>query len=260
MTSARVVYAFAGLCILPGLSATLALGTDAPSTAEIVAGDGTFKSRGKDFEVDVFSPQASGKYPAIIVLHGHGGAGENKRSSSHELARRLAQVGYVALVPHYFGSLKPDPKNGQKNARSFAAWTRTVSDSISFATRRPDVDPKRIGLLGSSLGSWVSLSVAARDRRVSAVVENFGGLPEWEDLNLGRLPPVLILHGDADRNVRVQEAYKLDHVLQEWGVSHEMHIYAGAGHGFRGAEREDSIKRTLDFFDLHVKRTPSRAG
>jgi len=256
MKSARALSTFPGLYTLLGLCATLVLGMAAPVTNGIVESDETFKSRGKDFAVDIFAPGTPGKYPAIIVLHGHGGAGENKRSSSHDLARRLARTGYVALVPHYFGSLKPDPKNGQKNARSFSVWTRTVSDSISFATRRPDVDPKRIGVHGSSLGSWVSLSLAARDRRVSAVVENFGGLPEWEDLNLGRLPPVLILHGDADRNVRVQEAYKLDQALREWGVSHEMHIYAGAGHGFRGDDREDSIKRTLDFFDLHVKRTP----
>ena len=80
----------------------------------------------------------------------------------------------------------------------------------SATPRRPDVDRKRIGLASASLGSWVSVSVAARDRRVSAVVEYYGGLPEWEELDLTRLPPVLILHGDADRNVRVEEAYKLE--------------------------------------------------
>ena len=226
----------------------------APGTGEIVESDETFKSRGKEITVDVFAPGEAGKYPAIIVLHGHGGPGEDKRSWSHDMARRLARAGYVALVPHYFGSLKPDPKNGRKNARSYATWTRTVIDSISFASRRRDVDPKRIGVLGSSLGSWVSLSAAARDRRVSAVVEYYGGLPEWEELDLTRLPPVLILHGDADRNVSVREAYKLERSLRESGVSYDMHIYAGAGHGFRGGDREDSIKRTLDFFDLHVKR------
>ena len=120
--------------------------------------------------------------------------------------------------------------------------------------RRPDVDPKRFGVVGTSLGSSVALSVAARDRRVAAVAEYYGGLPEWEDLDLTRLPPVLILHGDADRNVRVQEAYKLEQALRESGVSYEMHIYAGAGHGFRGEDRDDSIKHTLDFFDSHVKR------
>ena len=86
------------------------------------------------------------------------------------------------------------------------------------------------------------------------MVEYYGGLPEWEELDLNRLPPVLILHGDADRNVRVEEAYKLEQALRASGVSYEMHIYAGAGHGFRGEDRDDAIKRTLDFFESHVKR------
>jgi carboxymethylenebutenolidase len=96
--------------------------------------------------------------------------------------------------------------------------------------------------------------VAARDRRVSAVVEYYGGLPEWEELDWTRLPPVLILHGDADDNVRVEQAYKLEEALKESGVTFEIKIYAGAGHGFRGDDRADSIKRMLGFFNAHVKR------
>ena len=90
------------------------------------------------------------------------------------------------------------------------------------------------------------------------MVEYYGGLPEWEELDLTRLPPVLILHGDADRNVRVEEAYKLEQVLRASGVSYEMHIYAGAGHGFRGEDRDDAIKRTPRL--LRVARKTSTLG
>jgi carboxymethylenebutenolidase len=216
----------------------------------------TFKSRGQDVVVDVIAPASSSRYPAVIVLHGHGGLGEGRQSGTHSLARKLAEAGYIALVPHYFGSHKPDRKNGQKNARSFLFWERTVSETVGYAARRTDVDPKRIGLLGSSLGSWVALSVGARDRRVSAVVENFGGFPEWEELNPARLPPVLILHGDADRDVPVRQAYNLEQILLGAGVEYEMHIYDGAGHGFRGADFDDAITRTVEFLDTHVKREP----
>jgi carboxymethylenebutenolidase len=238
------------------LVAIMALGMGAPEPDEIVETDETFKSRGKEYIVDVFAPRWPGKYPAIVVVHGHGGVGEGKRSGSHALARDLVRAGYVAMVPHYFGGLKPDSRDGRKNARSFAVWERTVSDTVGYAARRHDVDPRRIGLLGSSLGSWVSLSVAARDRRVSAVVEHFGGWPAWEELNPSRLPPVLILHGDADRNVPVEEAYSLERIVQEAGVSYEMKIYPGAGHGFRGEDREDAQRRTVDFFQTHLKRAP----
>jgi carboxymethylenebutenolidase len=239
-----------------GAVLVIASGMDAPRPGAIVEAEETFKARGKEVAVDVFAPGAPGKYPAVVVVHGHGGVGDGLRSPSHTLARRLAGAGYVALVPHYFGRLKPDPKDGRKNARSFAVWSQTVRDTVGYAARRPDVEPGRIGLVGSSLGSWVSLSAAARDRRVGAVVENYGGMPVWEDLDPARLPPVLILHGDADRNVPVSEAYRLERVLLEAGVPHEVHIYPGAGHGFRGPDSEDALTRTLAFLDTHLKQAP----
>jgi carboxymethylenebutenolidase len=234
--------------------AILAPGMAGAEPVEIVEADEVFKSKGQNIKVDVFSPREPGKYPAVLVLHGHGGVpDEGKRSGTHALARFLAESGYVALVPHYFGGLKPS-KDIWKNARGFATWERRVSLIVGYAARRSDVDPRRIGVLGTSLGSFVSLSVAARDRRVSAVVEYVGGWPEWESLDPTRLPPVLILHGDADRVVPVEKAYRLEKIFQEAKVPYEMHIYPGAGHGFRGDDHEDARKRTLAFFDTHVKR------
>jgi carboxymethylenebutenolidase len=243
-----------------GATLTLGIATTAREPGEIVESDEIVKSRGKDIVVDIVAPAAPGKYPAVVVLHGRGGVGEGKRSGSHHAARDLASAGYVALVPHYFGRNLPDPKNGRKNARSHALWTRAVIDTISYAARRPDVNPRQIGLLGFSNGSWVSLSTAARDRRVSAVVEYYGGYPAWDEINPARLPPVLILHGDADRVVPVEEADKLEQVLKDAGVPYEMHIYPGADHGFRGADRDDALKRTLEFFAAHVKGEPSAAN
>jgi dienelactone hydrolase len=240
-----------------GLCISVAIGAPGRARSEgIVESDEVFKSRGKEVVVDVFAPRDPGRYPAVILAHGHGGVGEGKRSFTHDLARRLARAGYVAFVPHYFGRLKPDRKDGVKNARSFEAWTRTVSDTVGYAARRGDVDPRRIGLLGLSLGSWVVLSVGAQDRRVSAVVEYYGGLPEWQAIDPSRLPPVLILHGDADRNVPVREAYKIERVLEEARVPYDIQIYPGADHGFRGADFDDALKRTFDFLDTHVKGKP----
>jgi dienelactone hydrolase len=243
------------------LSATMTFGLAvAVEPGAIAESDETFKSRGKDVIVDLFAPSAPGKYPAVIVLHGRNGVGEGKRSGSHQAARELARAGYVTLVPHYFGRNVPDPKNGRKNARSHAIWTRTVIDTVSFATRRDNVNPRQIGLLGISNGSWVALSVAARDGRVRAVVEYYGGYPGWDEIDPARLPPVLILHGDADRVVPVNEADKLEAVLKEAGVPYDMHIYPRADHGFRGADRADALKRSLEFFATHVKREgPSAA-
>jgi carboxymethylenebutenolidase len=227
------------------VAATVALGMDGPS-AEIEESTETVKQRGRDVVIDIFAPASPGKHPAILALHGHGGVGEGRNSDIHQQARRLAGLGYVALVPHYFAHAQPDQKNGRKNARSFSQWVANVSATISHAAKHSDVDPKRIGLLGFSLGSYVSLAVAARDRRVSAVVENFGALPEFETLDWSRLPPVL----------SVKEAHKLDELLDRLNVDHEIKIYDGAGHGFYDDDFDDAFRRTFEFFEVHVKRDP----
>jgi carboxymethylenebutenolidase len=252
-SAVRVWFLFSLAAI--ALSTTVALSVAAAAEPDAIAESSeTFKSRGKEVIVDLFAPGAPGSHPAVIVLHGRGGVGEGRRSGTHQAARELAQAGYVALVPHYFGRDLPDPKNGPKNARSHAIWTRRVLDTVSFAARRDNVNPRQIGLLGFSHGSWLALSVAARDRRVRAVVEYYGGYPGWDEIDPHRLPPVLILHGDADRVVPLTQADTLEAVLKDAGVPYDMHIYPGAGHGFRGADRADALKRTLEFFAIHVKR------
>ena len=100
---------------------------------------------------------------------------------------------------------------------------------MGLAAHRADVDPeanRRRRLVDGVLGCAVG---GGADRRVSAVVEYYGGWPAWEELNPARLPPVLILHGDLDRNVPVEEAHKLEQLLQAAGVSYEMQIYPAPG-------------------------------
>jgi carboxymethylenebutenolidase len=73
-----------------------------------------------------------------------------------------------------------------------------------------------------------------------------------------RLPPTLILHGDADRVIGVEKAYALERFLQQHSIAHAIHIYPGAVHGFDGdpasPDARDAERRTADFFDAQLKR------
>ncbi len=90
------------------------------------------------------------------------------------------------------------------------------------------------------------------DSRVRAVVEFFGGLPKEMKFFMRRLCPVLILHGEADPTVPVQEAYHLQRVLEKKRIPYEMQIYPGAGHGFEGPVWQDANARTLEFLKKHL--------
>jgi dienelactone hydrolase len=218
----------------------------------------TFESGGKKITVELFEPDTAGKHPVVIVLHGAEGmsfGGINYRI----ISRRLAQNGYVAIFPHYFERTDTMSALGIPAFVNFKPWLGTIGELLTYAGKRPNVDEKRVGLLGLSLGAYLSLSTAAKDARVTAVVEYFGGLPDVIAKTTEKMPPTMILHGDADKLVPVEEAYRLEKLCKEKGWTYEMKIYPGGTHGLRDFQ-DDASKRTLEFFAkyLQAPATPAK--
>jgi carboxymethylenebutenolidase len=237
-------------------------GPDAPEASkagqtELEEVSETFPSHGKKVDVERFAPKAPGRYPLVVLVHGRGGLGPGgDRSPLHEQARLLARQGYVALVPHYFDRTAGAKLNSAtRNARYYKIWMETIADAVTYGSRLPQADPRRVGLIGHSLGASLVVSNGLADRRVSAVVEYAGSLVfiDGPPLEPPTMPPTLILHGDADTVVPVREARKLAAALDEWQTPYEAKIYPGAGHGFRGADAEDAWKRTREFLARYLK-------
>lgn len=67
-------------------------------------------------------------------------------------------------------------------------------------------------------------------------------------------PPFLIMHGDADRVVPVQQSYDLYKALQAAHVQSQLIIIPGADHNFYAAE---PLARTQAFFDQVLQTKPS---
>src|SRR5205807_2602007 len=194
--------------------------------------------------VDCFLPDDHGqRFPAVIGLHGSGGG----HSSMAEPASSLAARGFAVYVLHYFDRTGTVEVSREVIFRHFPIWMKTLWDSVSFVSRQPHIDPERIGLLGFSLGAYLALSNAAIDSRIRVVVEFFGGLPKEMKFFMRRLCPVLILHGEADRTVPVQEAYDLQALLDKKGIPYGIKIYPGAGHGFDNDAWRDAGMRSLHF-------------
>jgi carboxymethylenebutenolidase len=128
----------------------------------------------------------------------------------------------------------------------------TVQDALAFAADQPGADPRRIGIVGISLGAALGLAVASTDSRVKALVNYFGPLPQGAIATTSRLPPTLILHGSADPIVPVSNAYAVEALLRQQNVPHEIKVYPGQGHGFRGAAEDDATARSLAFLERHL--------
>lgn len=218
------------------------------NTAQLV-----FESSGHVIRMDAYVPESSGhKMPAVIGLHGSGGGYPVVAVP----ARLLAAHGFAVYIPHYFQRTGTEWVSDRGTIlRHAPAWMKTVWDAVSFVSRQSNTDPNRIGLLGFSLGAYLSLGVSVIDDRVKAVVDFFGGFPKEMKLFIRRLCPVLILHGDADETVPVSEAIYLKDLLEKKQVPYELKIYPGEGHGFGPDIMMDAGQRTLAFLQRHLDGT-----
>jgi carboxymethylenebutenolidase len=238
--------------------AAVALLTAPVAAGPIQEATGSFTAGGKPIRVEQFGTKAAGRRPAVIVLHGSEGVKDFGAVYRH-YARMLAQEGYVVLLIHYFdrtGTARIGPKDIKPE--QFRAWADTARGAVRYAAGRPEVDGKRIGLLGFSLGAYLALAVAARgDLPIAAVIDLFGGLPKDLHEGVKTLPPTLIVHGDADRTVPVREAYALADLLKDRKVPCEIKVYKGQDHLFKtdplGSDVLDATKRCLAFFGKHLK-------
>jgi pimeloyl-ACP methyl ester carboxylesterase len=90
-------------------------------------------------------------------------------------AVHLAERGYVTLAPDYVGSGDStfDPyAHGYASATMKGIWNH--QRCVDLLETLPQVDAKRIGVLGHSLGGHNSLFVAAFDERIKCIVSNCG--------------------------------------------------------------------------------------
>jgi hypothetical protein len=129
-------------------------------------------------------PAPEGRYPVLIVLHGTGGSKEGVRQWLIDLAHK--GIMGVAIDARYHG----DRSGGAKGSAAYvaaitAAWKApkesmehpfyydTVWDLwrlIDVLEKRPDVDAKHIGMLGTSMGGIQTWLAASVDERVAVAL------------------------------------------------------------------------------------------
>lgn len=237
---------------------TLPASPDVCSGQQIEYKSGSFTSGGRTIRVDQFQPREEGHYPLIVMIHGSGGlftrTGTEMPSKENFGEMQIACAGYVSLLVHYFdrtGILSTgDAKFMEQESQG---WLETLSQALDYASSLPRVDRRHIGLLGESLGGYLALSLAMKDRRIKAVSEYGGGIRLREGDNPQRLPPTLIQHGGADSIVPISEARRLASLLSKNNVAYQIHIYEGLEHYLDKRARAEALARSIQFFNYYLK-------
>jgi len=126
--------------------------------------------------------KAAERRPAFIVLHGFGGNKDGRGQSM--VAKQFAQWGYVTLRIDFRGCGESEGEHGRIICLDQVADTR---NALSYLSTRPEVDPQRIALVGSSFGAAVAVFSGGADRRVAAVI-SCGGWGDGERKFRGQHP------------------------------------------------------------------------
>jgi dienelactone hydrolase len=204
----------------------------------------------------------NGPAPAVVMLHGSGGV-----LSARELTygRQFAAMGVSALVVDAFAARRD-------RATSFTDRLINITEAMMLAdayaglrwlSERPDIDPRRIAVVGFSYGGMASLYAVYEQVAASFSPSGlrFAGhaafyppcIAEFENRRTtGR--PVLILMGSEDELVSHARCEMAVDDLRAGGSQAQFILYPGAYHqwdgGWSGPRR---IGRTLDGCRLRVE-------
>jgi dienelactone hydrolase len=227
-----------------------------------------FSSGGQTVSLDVFLPAASGKPPAVLILHGSFGLLPQYRADIVSFAEALAEAGIGATMPHYLESTKTDPGIGVLSLipTKSPAWRQACSDALTLMANDARFDGTRLGILGFSLGGNLALSLAMdppAGTPLKCVVDFFGPTqslaPHWS-----KLPPVLIFHGTKDQLVDPSESARLVAQLElagkKKGSDYIFESYEGEGHGFKGAALTKSREAAVEFIKKRLAQLAKSAG
>ena len=113
----------------------------------------------------LYRPDGDGDKPLLVMAHGLG-AVRTMRLDAY--AERFAAAGYACLVFDYrnFGDSEGAPVNCSTSKMQLQDWTVAAA----FARTLPGIDPKRIGLWGTSFSGGHVIATAARVPGIAAVV------------------------------------------------------------------------------------------
>jgi dipeptidyl aminopeptidase/acylaminoacyl peptidase len=271
------------LGILLALSSSLALAqTPAPIHEEV-----TFKSvDGLKIYGNLYRPKGDGPFPAIVRVHGgvHGQA--QLRHQDYFVDNR-----YVVLDVDYRGS-----EGHGKDYRNKLTMGGLELDDVVAAGKLlqslPFVQKDKLAIMGDSRGAYITYSVIARPNpfKVAAAVSgftdlitqyeyeaeiapNFMGIQKlmrgspytMEDKFKGMSPvnfaskidvPVLILHGDNDRLVLPQHAWKMAEALFAHMKEHDIIVLYSpqedTGHNLKGKALEQAHEHMLKWFNKYL--------
>lgn len=250
--------AAAAAAIAPMLAANSAKAEMIAETDERIKGeDITYPGADGEMKGYLVRPaDASGKLPAVIVIH------ENRGLNPHirDVARRMALEGFVALAPDFLSPDGGTPDDEDKAREMISALDATETNANAVATvsflKGHAESTGNVGAIGFCWGGGLVNRLAVNAPDLKAGVAYYGAQAKAEDVP--KIKAALLLHyAGLDERINAGiEAYRK--ALTENGKDVTIHVYEGANHAFNNdtsaarynKEAADlAWQRTVEFLD-----------
>lgn len=233
----------------------------------------------------------AGKRPGIVFMHGGpirqmllGFHYSDYYINSYAFNQYLASQGYVVLSVNFRSGIGygRDFRRAKSQGPRGASEYQDVIAAAKHLQSLPEVDAAKIGLWGGSYGGYLTAMGLARNPEIFKAGVDLHGVHDWafrarefspggswgitdKDMDVAYksspisdlskwTAPVLVVHGDDDRNVLFQQSTDLVEKLRDKNVAVEVLVLPDEVHGFL---RYDSWKRVFesakDFFDRKLK-------
>ncbi len=192
----------------------------------------------------VFEPAGTGVHPAVVMMHGCGGAyaRDGSLNARHRMwGEFLADHGYVALMLDSFTSRGIQELCTQKISERTLKESERAGDAfaaLAFLRGRADVDARRIGLLGWSHGGGSVLATAGAvppgGPGFEAAIAFYPGCSARARAAASFHPhaPLLVLIGNADDWTPAAPCQSLTAAVAARGEPMEIVTYPDTYHDF----------------------------
>jgi carboxymethylenebutenolidase len=198
-----------------------------------------------------FRAPGDAKRPSVLMLHGGGGF-DRRIDDYRRYASAVANAGMDAYLVYYY-SAEDERGMSVGGADTFTsrypAWAKLVNDLAEGMLKTPESNGK-VGLVGFSNGGILASGASTLNPKINAAVIYYGTEPWPLRMEAKRFPPLLVLHGDADRVIPVEQGHQLALLANSLGAKVDLVVYEGEGHGFGpdpSGNGADALERTLAF-------------
>lgn len=182
-----------------------------------------------------YDDAVAGRRPAVLISHAWGGRDEFVAGK----AKKLAALGYVGFALDMYGkgkrgsSVEENSQLMQPFMDDRAMLQKRIGAALAAVKLLPWVDDQRIAAIGFCFGGLCVLDLARTGADLKGVASFHGLLVPPANLPASAIKAkVLVMHGNDDPMVPVEQVIALEKELTDAGADWQIHVYGNTVHAF----------------------------